>query len=142
MRSTLMSAAAAVLALALPLSAADLPRSPSVEGTELYFISPADGEVVKGPVTVRFGLRGMGVAPAGTVAEGTGHHHLIVDAPLPPAGQPIPNDANHLHFGKGQTETVLTLPPGKHTLQLLLGDHSHIPHEPMVASQPITITVE
>ncbi len=142
MRSTLMSAAAAVLALALPLSAADLPRSPSVEGAELYFITPADGDVVKGPVTVRFGLRGMGVAPAGTVAEGTGHHHLVVDAPLPPAGQPIPNDANHLHFGKGQTETVLTLPPGKHTLQLLLGDHSHIPHEPIVASQPITITVE
>lgn len=142
MRSTLMSAAAAVLALALPLSAADLPRSPSVEGAELYFITPADGDVVKGPVTVRFGLRGMGVAPAGTVAEGTGHHHLVVDAPLPPAGQPIPNDANHLHFGKGQTETVLTLPPGKHTLQLLLGDHSHIPHEPVVASQVITITVE
>lgn len=142
MRSTLMSAAAAVLALALPLSAADLPRSPSVEGAELYFITPADGDVVKGPVTVRFGLRGMGVAPAGTVAEGTGHHHLVVDAPLPPAGQPIPNDANHLHFGKGQTETVLTLPPGKHTLQLLLGDHSHIPHEPIVASQVITITVE
>ena len=142
MRSTLTFAAATLLALALPLSAADLPRSPSAEGAELYFITPADGDVVKGPMTVRFGLRGMGVAPAGTVAEGTGHHHLIVDAPLPPAGLPIPNDANHLHFGKGQTETVLTLPPGKHTLQLLLGDHSHIPHEPVVASAPITITVE
>ena len=85
----------------------------------MYFISPADGDTVKGPVTVRFGLRGMGVAPAGTVAEGTGHHHLIVDAPLPAAGLPIPNDANHLHFGKGQTETTLDLPPGQHTLQLL-----------------------
>lgn len=142
MRFRLPLIAAAVLALALPLAAADLPRTPSAEGAELYFISPADGEVVKGPVTVRFGLRGMGIAPAGTVAEGTGHHHLVVDAPLPPAGLPIPNDANHLHFGKGQTETVLTLPPGKHTLQLLLGDHSHVPHEPVVASDVITITVE
>lgn len=130
------------LALLPALAFATLPRTPSPAGAELYFISPKDGEVVRGPVTVRFGLRGMGVAPAGTVAEGTGHHHLLVDAPLPPAGQPIPNDAKHLHFGKGQTETVLMLPPGRHTLQLLLGDHSHIPHEPVVASPAITITVE
>lgn len=134
--------ATAVALAAAPAPAVDLPRSPSPEGAELYFISPADGEVVKGPVTVRFGLRGMGVAPAGTMAEGTGHHHLIVDAPLPPAGLPIPNDAQHLHFGKGQTETTLELPPGQHTLQLLLGDHSHIPHDPVVASEVITITVE
>ncbi|KAA2285812.1 DUF4399 domain-containing protein [Arenimonas fontis] len=132
-----------VLALwAAPLAAAELPRSPAPEDAELYFISPSDGEVVKGPVTVRFGLRGMGVAPAGIIAEGTGHHHLIVNAPLPPAGLPIPNDAHHLHFGKGQTETTLELPPGKHTLQLLLGDHAHIPHDPVVASELITITVE
>ena len=122
--------------------AADLPRTAAPADAAVYFISPADGDTVKGPVTVRFGLRGMGVAPAGTVAEGTGHHHLIVDAPLPAAGLPIPNDANHLHFGKGQTETTLSLPPGKHTLQLLVGDHSHIPHDPVVASDVITITVQ
>jgi hypothetical protein len=122
--------------------AADLPRTASPADAAVYFISPKDGDTVSGPVTVRFGLRGMGVAPAGTIAEGTGHHHLIVDAPLPAAGQPIPNDARHLHFGKGQTETTLTLPPGKHTLQLLVGDHSHIPHDPVVASEVITITVE
>ncbi len=122
--------------------AADLPRTASPADAAVYFISPVDGDTVSGPVTVRFGLRGMGVAPAGTVAEGTGHHHLIVDAPLPAAGQPIPNDAKHLHFGKGQTETTLSLAPGKHTLQLLVGDHSHIPHDPVVASEVITITVE
>ncbi|TNJ35266.1 DUF4399 domain-containing protein [Arenimonas terrae] len=133
--STLCLLAGAVLA-------AELPRTPSPADAAVYFISPQDGETVTGPVQVRFGLRGMGVAPAGTVAEGTGHHHLIVDAPLPPAGQPIPNDARHLHFGKGQTETTLTLAPGKHTLQLLVGDHSHIPHDPVVASEVITITVK
>lgn len=122
--------------------AAELPRTPSPADAAVYFISPDDGAVVTGPVTVRFGLRGMGVAPAGTVAGGTGHHHLVVDAPLPAAGQPIPNDARHLHFGKGQTETTLTLPPGRHTLQLLVGDHSHIPHDPVVASEVITITVK
>jgi hypothetical protein len=128
--------------LAGAVQAADLPRTPSPAEAAVYFISPQDAETVTGPVTVRFGLRGMGVAPAGTVAEGTGHHHLIVDAPLPAAGQPIPNDAQHLHFGKGQTETTLTLAPGKHTLQLLVGDHSHIPHDPVVASEVITITVK
>lgn len=136
---------AALIALTLSAGAAlaaDPPRTPAPSEAAAYFISPADGETVSGPVTVRFGLRGMGVAPAGTLAEGTGHHHLIVDAPLPPAGQPIPNDARHLHFGKGQTETTLTLAPGKHTLQLLVGDHSHVPHDPVVASEVITITVK
>lgn len=133
--------AAAVLCAGIS-QASELPRSASPADAAVYFISPADGDTVSGPVTVRFGLRGMGVAPAGTVAEGTGHHHLIVDAPLPAAGQPIPNDANHLHFGKGQTETTLTLAPGRHTLQLLVGDHSHIPHDPVVASEVITITVK
>ena len=133
--STLCLLAGAVLA-------AELPRTPSPAEAAVYFISPQDGDTDTGPVQVRFGLRGMGVAPAGTVAEGTGHHHLIVDAPLPAAGQPIPNDANHLHFGKGQTETTLTLAPGRHTLQLLVGDHSHIPHDPVVASEVITITVK
>ncbi len=122
--------------------AADLPRTASPAGARVYFISPKNGATVHGPVTVRFGLSGMGVAPAGTVAENTGHHHLIVDAPLPPMDQPLPKDDNHLHFGKGQTETVLTLKPGKHTLQLVLGDANHVPHDPPVVSEQITITVK
>jgi hypothetical protein len=83
----------------------------------------------------------MGVAPAGVDIAGTGHHHLIIDAPLPPAGQPIPADDRHRHFGKGQTETELSLPPGEHTLQLLLGDHTHMPHDPPVSSQRIRVRV-
>lgn len=110
---------------------------------EAYLISPVDGAVVKSPVTVVFGLRGpWGVAPAGTQVEHTGHHHLLVDAPLPAMDQPIPKDAKHLHFGAGQTETTLELAPGKHTLQLLLGNFAHVPHQPPVMSKPITITVE
>ena len=122
--------------------AADLPRSPAPKDSELYFISPQDGATVKSPVTVRFGLRGMGVAPAGVAIENTGHHHLLIDAELPPQNVPVPADANHVHFGKGQTEASVTLAPGRHRLQLLLGDHLHIPHDPPVASKPITITVE
>ena len=121
--------------------AADLPRSPAPKDVELYFISPADGATVASPVTVRFGLRGMGIAPAGVAMENTGHHHLLVDAATPPYNLPIPADANHVHFGKGQTETQLMLAPGRHTLQLLLADHLHIPHDPPVLSKPITITV-
>jgi len=111
------------------------------DDAELYFIAPADGADVQGPVAVVFGLRGMGVAPAGIERPGTGHHHLIIDAPLPPTGKPVPADGNHLHFGGGQTETVLDLPPGRHTLQLLLGDHLHMPLNPAVISKQITITV-
>ena len=122
--------------------AANLPRSAAPKDAELYFISPQDGATVKSPVTVRFGLRGMGVAPAGVAMENTGHHHLLIDAELPPQDLPVPADANHVHFGKGQTEAAVTLAPGRHRLQLLLGDHRHIPHDPPVASKPITITVE
>ena len=108
-----------------------------------YIISPAHGEVVSSPVLVRFGLRGMGVAPAGTDRANTGHHHLLIDVDeLPALDQPVPSDANHRHFGKGQTEVELTLEPGEHTLQLLLGDFAHIPHNPPVLSEKITITVE
>jgi hypothetical protein len=121
--------------------AADLPRSPAPKDVELYIISPADGETVTSPVTVRFGLRGMGVAPAGVAMENTGHHHLLIDAAPPPFDMPVPADANHVHFGKGQTETQVTLAPGRHTLQLLLADHLHIPHDPPVLSKAITITV-
>jgi hypothetical protein len=112
--------------------AADLPRSPA----------PKDRETVKSPVIVRFGLSGMGVAPAGVAVESTGHHHLLIDADMPPLNLPIPADANHVHFGKGQTEAAVTLAPGRHRLQLLLADHLHVPHDPPVASKPITITVQ
>ena len=122
--------------------AADLPRTASSAKARVYFISPSNGQVIKGPVTVRFGLENMGVAPAGTAGEGIGHHHLIVDSPLPALDQPLPKDDKHLHFGKGQTETVLQLAPGKHTLQLVLGDANHIPHDPPVVSEQITITVK
>jgi len=115
--------------------------TPSAEGTELYIISPKDGESLKSPVTVRFGLKGMGVAPAGVEKEGTGHHHLIIDTDLPPFDENIPMDEQHIHFGGGQTETTIELSPGKHTLQLLLGDQNHIPHSPPVTSKKITITV-
>lgn len=108
---------------------------------DLYFVAPADGAVVVGPVRVVFGLRGMGVAPAGVQRPGTGHHHLLINAPLPAAGLPIPADAQYVHFGGGQTETVLELEPGVYTLQLLLGDHNHIPHDPVVVSKQVTITV-
>ena len=106
-----------------------------------YIVSPADGAVVDGPVTVVFGLTGYGVAPAGMARDRTGHHHLIVDAPLPDLGGPIPADANHLHFGGGQTQTTIELPPGRHRLQLLLGDHAHVPHDPPVYSEAVTIIV-
>ena len=123
-------------------TAADLPRSPAPKDVELYIISPKDGDTVASPVTVQFGLRGMGIAPAGIEMANTGHHHLLIDAGPPPFNQPIPADANHVHFGKGQTEAVVTLAPGRHTLQLLLADHLHIPHDPPVMSKPITIIVK
>ena len=133
---------ALLLGLAPLAIAVELPRTTAPAKARVYFISPGNGQVVKVPVTVRFGLAEMGVAPAGTVAEGTGHHHLVIDSPLPVLDQPLPKDDKHLHFGKGQTETTLTLAPGKHTLQLILGDSNHIPHQPPVYSAPITITVK
>lgn len=117
-------------------------RTPAPADAELYFISPGDGATVSSPVSVRFGLKGMGVAPAGVQADNTGHHHLLVNTALPALSFPIINDENHLHFGGGQTEVTLELPPGEHTLQLLLGDFAHIPHEPAVMSEQITVTVE
>lgn len=121
---------------------AGLPRTASVPGASVYFITPADGATVSSPVMIEFGLDGMGIAPAGVNDAHTGHHHLLVDTGLPALGQPIPADANHIHFGDGSTSTELTLDPGEHTLLLLLGDHLHIPHEPPVSSPTITITVE
>lgn len=121
--------------------AADLPRSPAPKDVELYIVSPQDGASVASPVTVRFGLRGMGVAPAGVAMADTGHHHLLIDSDLPPFNLPIPADDKHVHFGKGQTEATVTLAPGSHRLQLLLADHLHMPHDPPVVSKPVTIVV-
>lgn len=138
--------AVALAGLTGAVFAADAPGLPVTKapaGAEVYIISPKDGAVVGPEVTVQFGLKGMGVAPAGVKKEGTGHHHLLVDVTtLPVAGQPIPKDAQHIHFGNGQTETTLKLAPGKHTLQLELGDENHIPFDPPVVSKPVTITVK
>lgn len=117
-------------------------QNPSPQGAELYFIAPEDGAAVTSPVTVKFGLKNMGIAPAGINVENTGHHHLLIDTEMPALNQPIPADEKHVHFGKGQTETTLILAPGTHTLQLLLGDHVHTPHNPPVMSKTITITVK
>jgi hypothetical protein len=121
---------------------AALPRTASPAGAEVYFVSPANGTEVTSPVTIRFGLRGMGVAPAGVTSPNTGHHHLLIDvAELPADNLPLPATDQIRHFGLGQTETSLELPPGQHTLQLVLGDALHIPHDPPVRSDKITITV-
>ena len=109
---------------------------------EAYIVSPKHGATVSSPVTVLFGLEGFGVAPAGTEHKQTGHHHLLIDAPLPDLSKPIPANDNFRHYGGGQTQATIELSPGTHTLQLLLGDHTHIPHNPAVFSEMITITVE
>jgi hypothetical protein len=131
----------AALLLAAPLAlAAD--RTPSPAGAAVYIISPKDGAKIHGPVSVLFGLKGMGIAPAGVKFENTGHHHLLVDAEVPAdLSLPLPSTQKILHFGKGQTETTLNLAPGTHTLQLVLGDLNHIPHDPAVISPKVTITV-
>jgi hypothetical protein len=132
---------ACAAALALATTAAS--REPSPAGAEVYIVSPKNGAKVKSPVTVVFGLKGMGVAPAGIKFDNTGHHHLLIDSELPTdLSQPLAANEKSVHFGKGQTETSVTLPPGKHTLQLVLGDSLHIPHDPAVYSKQITITVE
>ena len=131
--------AAAGLAASMGLHAGD---TPAPDGATVYFIEPMNGATVSSPIKVVMGLSGMGIAPAGTVKEHTAHHHLLINSNLPDLNAGIPSDANHVHFGGGQTETTIELPPGSHTLQLLLGDHLHIPHEPAVMSAPITITVE
>lgn len=129
--------------LALVATAAQLPRKPAPAGAKVYFITPKDGDVIRGPVKVQFGLSGMGVAPAGVAHDKTGHHHILVDLEEPMNfGLPIPNDETHRHFGGGQTEAVLDLKPGKHTLQLLVADELHVAHEPPIMSEKITITVE
>jgi hypothetical protein len=117
--------------------------TPSAKGVELYIISPQDGEVVSNPVRVQFGLRGMGVAPAGIDKANTGHHHLLIDvAVMPSMDQPLPSDENHRHFGGGQTEVELELSKGEHSLQLILGDMNHVPFSPPVISPKISINVK
>jgi hypothetical protein len=116
-------------------------RHASAPKAKVYFVYPTDGATISRTPVIRFGLIGMGVAPAGVEKANTGHHHLLVDAPLPPLDQPIPTDFNHLHFGAGQTEAQITLPLGQHTLQLLLADNNHVPHDPPLYSTPIKVTV-
>ena len=116
--------------------------TPSPENAKVYFIWPGDGQVIRGgKLWVRFGLRNMGVAPSGVDLPNTGHHHLILNAGPPPFDEPVPADKNHIHYGAGQTEVRLELPPGRHTLQLILGDDKHIPHDPPVMSRQITVIV-
>jgi hypothetical protein len=134
MKKRILLVLSVVLTAGTVCTSADSSPAPKV-----YFIEPADGAVVKSPVKVVFGLSGMGVAPAGVKHDNTGHHHLLVDTGLPNMKTSIQKDEKHLHFGAGQTETTVTLPPGKHTLQLLLGDFAHIPHNPPVMSERITI---
>lgn len=125
-------------------------QTPSKAGAKSYFVNLKDGDVVSSPVKIIFGLSGMGVAPAGVKKANTGHHHLFVNRPALGKGEEgadevkdnIPADEQHIHFGGGQTETVLELKPGKHTLQLVLADENHIPHNPPVVSEVITITVK
>ncbi|MGA7805229.1 DUF4399 domain-containing protein [Bradyrhizobium sp.] len=137
-----------VLAVAMLLSTATWAgagETPSPPGAKVYFINIKDGDTVTSPVTIQFGLTGMGIAPAGTEAPNTGHHHLLIDAPpleSDALNEAIPMDEHHLHFGKGQTETSVSLTKGSHTLQLVLGDWSHIPHNPPVMSDRITVTVK
>jgi hypothetical protein len=136
-----MFAVTAALVLAATVSWAQ-DRTPAAPGAEVYIISPKDGAKVSSPFVVQFGLKGMGIAPAGVKFDNTGHHHLLIDTDAPTdLAAPLPASEKVVHFGKGQTETKLTLPPGKHTLQLVLGDYSHIPHNPPVISKQVTVTV-
>ena len=134
-------AISAVLVLAATVAWPD-ERTPSPPGAEVYIISPKDGDTVSSPFVMQFGLKGMGVAPAGVKFEGTGHHHLLIDSDPPTnLDAPLTADDQLIHFGKGQTQAVVTLPPGKHTLQLLMGDHNHRAHNPPVFSKKITVLV-
>ena len=132
------------VALLLAGSLAQAGETPAPADAKVYFINIKDGDTVTSPVLIRFGLSGMGIAPAGTEAPNTGHHHLIIDDTIEGAAldEAIPMDEHHLHFGKGQTEASVPLPKGKHTLQLILGDWTHIPHKPPVMSDRITVEVE
>jgi hypothetical protein len=132
------------VAALITMPAIALGQTAAPPNASVYIISPKDGDTVTSPFKVQFGLTGMGVAPAGVEKPNTGHHHLIIDATLSPeeVKEPIASDAQHVHFGGGQTETMVTLPPGKHTLQLVLGDWSHVPFNPPIMSTAVTVTVK
>lgn len=130
------------VALTVGLFAGELPQTPSPEGARVYLISPEDGAVTSSPLVVRFGLEGMGVAPAGVQIPETGHHHLLVDKDVDDLDLNKPLGDEAIHFGLGQTETTLELEPGKYTLQLVLGDYLHIPHTPAVISEKVVVTIE
>ncbi len=123
-------------------AAAMLPRSASPDGARVFFITPKTADTVSSPVHIEFGIEGMNVVKAGDKQPHSGHHHLLIDTDVPNPGLPIPADEHHVHFGDGSTSTEITLAAGEHTLQLLLGDHLHVPHDPPVVSNLITITVE
>ena len=129
---------------ALAMAAFAQPRASAPAGAKVYFIAPKNGATVQNPVVVKFGLKGMTIAPAGTQTENSGHHHLLVDTDLSDLNlsAPLPANDKILHFGKGQTETTLTLPPGKHTLELLFADYQHMSFDPPLHSKKITITVQ
>ncbi len=137
MKRVLIALSAMLVFFGLPAKA----QIAAPAGAEAYFIEPAEGASVKSPFTVKFGLRGMGVAPALVDWPDTGHFHLLIDREAIPSGSLIPNDATALDFGNGQTEAQITLPPGTHTLILQIGDYQHIPHLPAVVSKKLTITV-
>ncbi len=138
-----IAGAAALLALTIGSSFAEDTKPYWPADAKVYIISPKDGETVSSPVTVLFGLKGLGVAPAGVEKANTGHHHLLIDTKIPEdLDSPIPADKNNVHFGGGQTQTTIELTPGTHTLQLLMGDQNHIPHKPPLASEVVTITVK
>jgi hypothetical protein len=132
--------ALAALALATGVAAFEATKAPA--GAKVFFVEPKNGDTASSPVKVKFGLSGMEVVPAGTEKANSGHHHLLINTKLADPKAAIPADDKHKHYGKGQTEDTVTLPPGTHTLQLVLGDHNHIPHNPVVQSDVITITVK
>ena len=136
--------ASGLLALSLAAPTATAGETPSPDGAKLYFVNLKDGQTVTNPVKVVFGLSGMGVAPAGTEKAKTGHHHLIINETIEgeELNEPLPADEQHVHFGGGQTEVSIELPAGTHTLQLVLGDQNHIPHNPPVMSDRIKVTVK
>ena len=117
-------------------------RTTSAPGAAVFIIEPVNGSTVSSPVTIKFGISGMDVIPAGQFTDNSGHHHLLIDTTFVNSAQPIASDDGHRHFGKGQTETTIDLESGQHTLQLVLGDGNHVPHEPPVISDIITITVQ
>ena len=134
---------AAFAGLLLSASMMAMAATPAPKGAEVFIVSPEDGATVPETFTVKFGVKDVSLAPAGDVTKNTGHHHLLIDVDkLPAAGAPIPNDANHMHFGKAQTQADVKLAPGKHTLQLELGDSGHMPFDPPIVSKKITVNVE